>query len=55
MSLSNAVPTQDVPEYSLVTLVKRTPNWSGEPHVVPVADVDTIEVPYCFFQRNAAH
>lgn len=36
--------TQDLAEYNLVTLVKRTPNGNGEPHVVPVADVDTIEV-----------
>lgn len=34
----------DVSEYSLVTLVKRSQNGSVDPHVVPVGDVDSIEV-----------
>lgn len=44
MSLPSRASGKDVPEYNLVTLVKRSPNGSGEPHVVPVAEVDTIEV-----------
>lgn len=46
--MSLPVSTQDLPECNLVTLVKRTPNGNGEPHVVPVVDVDTIGVRTAF-------
>lgn len=43
MASSDLISLGNPPEHSFVTLFKRTQSGSGEPHVLPVDEIDTIE------------